>query len=519
MAGITSSTDISTPQPTGQNPASEAQMSQLKKLYDSLGTATLKKQTRKISIIQSAIDKMVKDHNFNGEYVQGLIDTTNSTYGVDISADIITGGPSSDVEIKPEETTHTNIDDEDIAYYQGGPTPHEPATWGADKDDYIDNGPIDQPLNDSDGGDGGDGGTPDLGAGGMYTVPPDFDYNGDNGDNDTYGLEDEYGSYEAIMNIFMQQPAYEIPQEVFDILNLSTQTAETLANLYSQQREDVLGRLDTEGVRALDILGKSKTDQLREARLMENKMMGAYEEGGQASLDILSQRAYGGMPGETQYLESLEAGTASAVENLIQRGGGSGGALGAMADVYTGQQENQRMLAARGAELQYGAMGELAGAEERYGAGRAGIYESGGKTRIGIRSDMDKTMALTRTNLAGQYAENYQSTTGALGGAIDRGSQIISEALGGIADKRETEWELNAYRPYIDQRNFIIDEYRRADTFDMYTSFMAGMAGQTYDMQMTGVGGQVQGVSDIFSAPAEGLGSYYQMKTMQGWNQ
>jgi len=325
--------------------------------------------------------------------------------------------------------------------------------------------------------------------------------------------DDDFDSiYDRAMEIFAQQPAYEIPQEVFDIMSLSTQTAETLANLYSQQRTDVLGRLDTEGARALDILGKSKEDQLREARLMQNRMMGAYEEGGQASLDILSQRAYGGMPGETQYLESLEAGTASAVENLLQRGGGGGAALGAMADIYTGQQEQQRLLTARGEELQYGAMGELAGAQERYGAGRAEIYGQGGRTRIGIRSDMDKTMALTRTGLAETYAKHYESTTAALGRGIETGSQMIRDALGGIADKRELQWELNAYRPYLDQRNYIIDEMRRSDPFDFYTNFVANQIPYTYESEWQGVAGQVSGVSDIFNAPVEGLGTYYKTK-------
>ena len=325
--------------------------------------------------------------------------------------------------------------------------------------------------------------------------------------------------YDMLMQFFMQQPAYQIPQEVFDIMSLSTQTAETLARLYSGQREDVLGRLDVEGLRAIDILGQSKVDQLREARSMGKQMMGAYEEGMGKSLDILSQQAYGGLPGEQQYLENLQAGTASTVNALLQRGGGTGATLGAIADVYTGQQGEMRNLAAQRAQYQAQGMTNLAGGYQQYGQGKASIYETLGQTRIGIRTNMDQVLANTRIGLANQYANAYQSTTGALGSAIDRGTQLMTNALGGIADKRDLAFNVNYLEPYQYTRQFLVNELSRNDYSREYINMLGQGIAQTYGMQMQGVAGQSQGVSGILNAPASALGSYYQMKTLDAWNQ
>jgi len=411
-------------------------------------------------------------------------------------------------------------------------------------------------------------------------VDPETGYTKDR----TRSLDDDgtENMYNMLMAMFSLQPVYEIPQEVFDIMNLSTQTAETLANLYSQQREDVLGRLDVEGLRALDILGESKYNQLRESRMMEGKMMrayrtgtgealdtlgrsraeqladarrtegqmvGAYKEGGQNALDILSSRAYGGLPGESQYLENLQAGTASAVENLINRGGGRG-ALGAMADIYSGQQGQMRGLAAQRAQFQSDAMLGLAGAQQQYGAGladiygRAGqtrqgimgtmdrdiaglqerrgqgiasIYETGGQTRIGIRSNMDQVLANTRIGLADQYAQNYQSTTGTLGSAISYGDQLINQALGNIADFRDKAWGFNYYQPFMDKRNFVIDQFNRNDPSDWYTNFINQMVGQTFNQQYQGIAGQMAGADMVGDAINQGLGNYFSKQYMDMW--
>jgi hypothetical protein len=353
------------------------------------------------------------------------------------------------------------------------------------------------------------------------------------------GYDYSEDSYSNLMGIFAQQPAYEIPQEVFDIMALSTQSASTLANLYSQQREDVLARLGTEHTTALDILGLSKHRQISEANIMQSQMLGsfrenygqamdmlgrsreeqlgeagriergmlgdydvgfqeafgtlagsraeqlqrsgqmgeqmlgAYERGyresmgtldrsraeqlgqvdvtgeqmlgalgegygeamgtmkgsraqqlaeagrteramlgeytreGEAALDILSQKAYGGLPGEQQYLENLQAGTAAAVANLTRRGGGGGGALGAMADVYTGQEGQMRNLAAMRAQYQAQGMGELAGARQQYGAGLAGIRGQAGAARLGVMSDMDKQIAAAQERYGVGRADVY----------------------------------------------------------------------------------------------------------------
>ena len=414
----------------------------------------------------------------------------------------------------------------------------------------------------------------------LYKDDSDYSpgYSEDNYSGDNYSGN----MYDMLMEMFAMQPAYEIPQEVFDIMNLSTQTAGTLANLYSQQREDVLGRLDVEGVRALDILGQSKYDQLNEAERMqqqmlgayeqgtgegidtlrgsrseqladarrtEGQMVGAYEEGGQNALDILSSRAYGGLPGESQYLENLQAGTASAVSNLIDRGGGRG-ALGAMADIYSGQQGQMRGLAAQRAQFQSDAMMGLAGAQQQYGAGLANlrgqagqtrlgimggmdqqiagaqerrgegltdIYSQMGQTRIGIRSNMDQVLANTRTNLAGQYAQNYQSTTGALGSAIDRGGQLVTQALGNIADKRDTAFQINYLQPYTDKRNFIIDQFNRNNPSDWYTQFVGQMTGQSFGEQYAGVAGQSQGADQVGNAGSQLLGNYFTKQMLESW--
>lgn len=346
-----------------------------------------------------------------------------------------------------------------------------------------------------------------------------YDYSPSGGNYNTGNDNDYMNLYETIMAMFSQRPMYEIPQEVFDIMSLSTQTAQNLADLYSQQREDVLGRLDVEGLRALDLLGQSKQDQLREARLMGKQVMGAYEQGYESSLDILSQQAYGGLPGEQQYLENLQAGTAATVNALLQRGGGTGGTLGAIADVYTSQQAGMRDLAAQRAQYQAAGMQNLAGAYQQYGQGRASIYEMLGQTRLGIRSNMDQVLANTRIGLANQYANAYQSTTGALGSALDRGTQLMTNALGGIADKRDLQFNINYLEPYTRAREFVISELARNDYSQEYINMLNQGISQSYGMQYAGVAGQSQGVSDLFGAPANALGAYYQMETLGAWNQ
>ena len=226
--------------------------------------------------------------------------------------------------------------------------------------------------------------------------------------------------------------------------------------------------------------------------------------------------------------------------------------LGGIADIYGQQQGQLRGLAGERAQFQSDALLDLAGAQQQYGAGRADIYGQAGatrlgimggadqqiaglqerrgtgltdiygqtgQTRIGIRSSMDQVLASTRTGLANQYAQNYQSTTGALGGAIDRGGQLITQALGNIADKRETAFNINFYEPYVRQREFFINEMRRTDPFDMYTNYIGQMTGQTFNQQNQGVAGQMAGADMFAGAISQGMGNYFTGQYLDLWNQ
>jgi hypothetical protein len=181
-----------------------------------------------------------------------------------------------------------------------------------------------------------------------------------------------------------------------------------------------------------------------------------------------------------------------------------------MADIY-----------GRTGEAQLGIMGamdqQIAASQERYGTGMADIYQTGAQTKIGVRSSMDQVAAQARANMASQYAATSRGATQDIGMAIGQGSQMVTAALGNLADKRETAFNLNFLQPYQQQRGFIIDEMRRTDPTNWYTNFISQMAGATFGTQAQGIQGWATGVDMIGNAGNQMLGNYFGAKFMDNW--
>ena len=411
----------------------------------------------------------------------------------------------------------------------------------------------------------------------------------------------------------------------------------TLANAEQAQIEQI--QTGTQG--AVNKLMQSKRDQLGEVTKYSNEALDSVKRESGMALDALAGKAYGRMPGEQLFKDQMASNTASAVQSIQERAGGGGSALGALADVFSGQADQTRQLAIQKAMFRSAAISEYAGARERYGAAQAGIQERLGTSRAGITGAMDsqaadygfksglaqadvtgRTAAQTaalqqqeglssagimervagqksnimgqadqamagiqmqsgiaqadvmgrmdsqqagmmaqqgqsmadayrltgqdlrnaRNDYAGSVAEATMQTgqqmsnaqmsqimqtantkmqytglmtdaqmqgTRDLGGAMIQGAGMRADANTLMGQYKDQQFNLNQLQPYRDNRNFIIDEYRRTDPFDAALQFAGDLAGNAQTNMWAGIAGQQQGTQGAYNTVGNTVGGYF----------
>lgn len=294
------------------------------------------------------------------------------------------------------------------------------------------------------------------------------------GDMPTTTLEwmpDEWNPDNNILDIFDKRAKYEIPEEVFQMLEEYKTGAGKIEELYGKSREQILA----------------------EARRAQKDVLAETRRTGEQALDIFRTRAYGGLPGERQMYEQLGASTAGAIRDVTQRGGGGG--QGAIADIYGQQQAGIRGIGMQRAQYQ--------------AAGMEGLGQMVRQTGLDMSSAY-RTMAQ-------DYMQANLATTQALGGAYQTGTAMRTTGLGNLANYRDIQWQLNQQQPALAREAFLIDEYRRHDPFFAEMAMYGGEAGMNYAMAMQGQQGQSNAIQQLMNTMGQGVSGYMQMDYINKW--
>ena len=367
---------------------------------------------------------------------------------------------------------------------------------------------------------------------------------------------------------------------------------------------------------AVNQLLGSKKDQLSEVTGYSDKALASIRKESGMAIDALTGKAYGRMPGEQLFKDQMASNTAGAVQAIQERAGGGGSALGALADVFSGQADQTRQLAMQKAMFRSAAISELAGARERFGAAQAGVQERLGVARADItdrtdqsiadygfksgveqagvagrtssqvasmqqmqgisEADIVERIASQRSNIMGnadramagiqmqagiasadvmgrsdtesarmmanqgrdmadayrmtgqdlrnarndfagsiadatiqtgqmmsqaqqnqimQQSNTRMQTTGLLanaqmqgtkdlGWAMSEGAQLRGDANAMMASYKDKQWETNELSPFVNKRNFIVDEYRRTDPWNAAMDFTGDQADKAWNQKM-----------------------------------
>lgn len=362
-------------------------------------------------------------------------------------------------------------------------------------------------------------------------------------------IQDKWGQYQEggqsggapSFGVFGESPQYEIPQAVFDQLNLYRETAITGIKSAQAVRESTMGGL-REGVegsinevrgardealgiaredidRIRDIQGRSRDAALDQAYAGRREMLAELQRGGDRALDIQRLQAFGGLPGERMTREQMQSNFAATQQAIKERAGGGSAALGAIAQGYTGQVAGERQLAVDRAQYQAQGMSNLA----------QGEFQQSGRMADAMRQsrlDIADTEMATANNMSDAYLATSEYYTGQVGGyardianaqfrgaqavssmdyatgqnVVDqmyRGAGMIGEGLQNVAGQQQQQFAINQYEPYGAQRQFLLNELQRLDPWGSEMQMYGDLMGQGYSQYMQGVSGQAQGNTNM----------------------
>jgi len=357
-----------------------------------------------------------------------------------------------------------------------------------------------------------------------------------------------------LFGIFAESPQYQIPDEVFQKMELFQNTAlsgvknalQTRGSSMATLQEGIdksLGTLETARDESLetargdidrirDIGKRSRERQLDQAYASRKETLAELQRGGDKALDIQRLQAFGGMPGERMTREQMNADFAATQQSIKERAGGGSGALGAIAQGYGMKQGAERQLAIDRAEYQGKGMANLAAGEFAQSGRMADAMSQSRRDIIGIEQtsarDMSQSYLDTSryyTGLQGEYAGQIskgQAWGGEAMAALDlKTSQGITDAafaganlMGGgfdtIAGERRQQFAINQYEPYMAQREFLNSELKRLDPFGVQAQYYGDLMGQGQSQYLAGVAGQNNASNNAFNAFGNAMGNMAQ---------
>ena len=274
-------------------------------------------------------------------------------------------------------------------------------------------------------------------------------------------------------NLFDERPQYEIPPEVQQMLDEYQGQAGKIEGLYEGSRDEILG----------------------EARRARKESLGALQSSQDEALDIFRGRAYGNMPGYQQSLDQYGAQMAGAVRNVRDRAGGGGAGLGALANVYAGQQQGINQLGIANAQYMGARQGELGDMVRQTGLDMSSTYRG----------------------LAQDYINANLQSTGALGGAYQAATGMRTAGLANMANYKDVAFQTNELQPYQQELQFNIDEMRRTDPFEAEMAMNMAKYGVQYQGWQQATQGVTNANQNMWNAPAQGAGQYAQAYQINQW--
>ena len=323
----------------------------------------------------------------------------------------------------------------------------------------------------TDGGPDGDGGPRDRG--GPDDEGPDDE--GPDGPDDkkephTRGGPDDNDDE---IDFWGDRPQYEIPDEVQQMLDEYNKGAGKIEGLYETSRKEILS----------------------EARRARKESIGALQESQDEALDIFRGRAYGNMPGYQQSLEQYGAQMAGAVRDVRDRAGGGGAGLGAIADVYSSQQQGINQLGIANAQYMGARQGELGEMVRQTGLDMSGAYRT----------------------LAQDYINANLDSTGQLGGAYQAATGMRTAGMANMANYKDIAFGTNEMQPYQQELQFNIDEMRRTDPFEAEMAMNMAKYGVQYQGWQQATQGVTNATQSMWNAPAQGAGQWAQAYQVDQW--
>lgn len=331
-----------------------------------------------------------------------------------------------------------------------------------------------------------------------------------------------------LLPFFGQQPQYDIPQEVYDLIARYDQSAADILRTAQETQtgaladikrggEQALGTLTDAQVEALgyakgemrrirDITKRGGRQALDELYAARKESLATLGRGGETALDLMKLQAFGGLPGEALTREQMEASTQGMISDIRERAGGSSADLGAIREGYGQQMGLERDIGVQRAQYQAQGISNLAQgeldvsgryAQAQYGAG----YDIAAMKR---QSALDLSGAIADTtkyytDLQAGYARDIAGTqyqqgvdlgqmryqTGAnIGQAQYLGAELRGAGLGTLIGQKEQQWLMNMYQPYAYQRDFLTNQMQRLDPFNAMYEYGTGQISQAWIEQM-----------------------------------
>jgi len=273
--------------------------------------------------------------------------------------------------------------------------------------------------------------------------------------------------------LFDERPQYEIPPEVQQMLDEYNTGAGKIEGLYETSRDEILG----------------------EARRARKESIGALQQSQDEALDIFKGRAYGNMPGYQQSLEQYGQQMAGGVRSVRERAGSGGAGLGAVADIYSSQQQGINQLGIANAQYMGARQGELGDMVRQTGLDMSGAYRT----------------------LAQDYINANLQSTGQLGGAYQAGTGMRTAGMANMANYKDVQFGLNEMQPYQQELQFNIDEMRRTDPFEAEMAMNMAKYGVQYQGWQQATQGVTNATQSMWNAPAKGAGDWAQAYQVDQW--
>lgn len=337
-----------------------------------------------------------------------------------------------------------------------------------------------------------------------------------------------------LFGIFSESPLYNIPDEVYQKLDLYSQTAlagvkgaaaaresamQTMRDSFQASmgtldtaRRDTLNMATQDITRIRDIQERSRANALDQSYAARAEQLATLQKGSDRALDIARLQAFGGLPGERTTREQMASNFAATLQTLRERAGGGSGGSGAVAQAYGGQLAQNRQLAVDRAQYQAQGMSQLAGLEYETSGRMAEAMRQSRMDIAGVEMSTAKDLSNAYmstseyyTGLVGDYAKSIADTQFAGGGALAnldvttaanlretgfKGAELIGGAYEGVAQQKQQQYALNEFQPYAAQQQFLLGELGRLDPFGVQSQYYGDLIGMGQSQYLSGVEGK-----------------------------